>query len=289
MNRRDAIAGFSVLLTLGILGGFVWLELAGPKSSAPGATPERRVPAPQDDEKYRVKPVDEPAMPVTAEEAKKAGYLTLKGGGYQFERKDGAVGVAVPGTILMNRGVVELFACAIGGKEHESVVRIECDIHSLDLALGLCDFKRGKVPAKLSSGEEQGERLIVLVQWTDGGKTVTHRAEDLILHAGLDRVMPRVGWTYVGDWVEVTDPMSTPTEKKTYKVLAAAASRSLMTTWRDSSTLLDNPLPDAIDDTLYAANPLVAPAPGTSVLVILRPPTKAEREEIAKTEKELSK
>lgn len=242
-----------------------------------------------DDEKYRVKPVDEPAMPVSQDDAKKAGHLLMKGGGYIFNR-DGVDGVAVPGTILMNRGVVELFACGVGGKEHESVVRIECDIQSLDFALTSCAFKRGDVPKKLSEKAEQGDRLIVLIQWrTKDDHVVTHRAEDLIVHIQRQSPMPRVGWTYVGGWVEVADPMSTPKEKKSYKILAAASSRSLMTTFRDASSLLDNPIPDAVDDTLYAANPIVAPAAGTSALVLLRKPTKAEIEEISKVEKELSK
>lgn len=243
----------------------------------------------QDDEKYRVKPVEEPALPTSQDDAKNAGYLLMKGGGYIFTR-DGIDGVAVPATILMNRGVVELFACGVGGKEHESVVRIECDIQSLDLALTSCAFKRGDIPAKLNAKAAQGERLIVLIQWKDkNDKVVTHRAEDLIVHAQRQAPMPRVGWTYVGSWVEIADPMSTPTDKKSYKVLAAASSRSLMTTFRDSSTLLDNPLPDAVDDTLYAANPVVAPDAGTSAIVIFRKPTKAEVEAIAKLEEELSK
>lgn len=235
-----------------------------------------------------VSPVDEPAMPVSIEEAKKLGYSAMKGGGYKFEREDGTEGVAVPGKILLNRGVIELFACGTGGKEHESVVRIDCDIHSLDGALTLCGFRRGKLPAK-SGEKEQGDRLIVLVQWKDGDRVVTHRAEDLILHARREAPMPRVGWTFVGAWVDVLDPLSTPNERKSYPVLAAAASKSLMTTFRDSSTLLDNPIPDAVDDTLYAANFEVAPPPGTPVLVIVRAPTKREREEIAKLEEEWSK
>ena len=231
-------------------------------------------------------PVDEPAMPTKAEEAQKLGYTTLRGGGYHFERKDGTEGVAVPGRILLNRGVIELFACGAGGKEHESVVRIECDVHSLDGALTLCGFRRGKVPKSFGE-EDQGDRLIVLVQWrSEGNEVITHRAEDFILHARREMPMPRVGWTFVGAWVDVLDPLSPPNERKTYPGLAAVASKSVMTTFRDSSTLLDNPIPDAVDDTLYAANDAVVPPPGTPVLLILRAPTKYEQDQIAKLEKE---
>lgn len=230
-------------------------------------------------------------MPTTAEEAKRLGYLTLKGGGYQFEREDGTEGVAVPGTIIMNRGAIELFACGAGGKEHESIVRIECDIHSLDSAMTLCGLRRGALPAALRDpASGQGDRVVVLLQWkTKDDKTVTHRAEDLVLDVNREQSMPRVGWTYVGNWAEVSDPMSAPHEKKSYKILAAASSRSLVTTWRDPSTLLDNPIPEAVNDKLYVANFAVAPPPGTRVLVIVRAPSKREREEIAKVEEDLSK
>ncbi len=254
----------------------------------PRAIQEEKVPS---EEKFRVQPTDEPSMPTAAEEAKRLGYLSLKGGGYQFEREDGTEGVAVPGTILMNRGAIELFACGAGGKEHESVVRIECDIHSLDSALTLCGLHRGGLPSALrdkTSG--QGDRVVVLIQWkSKDERTVTHRAEDLVLDVNREAPMPRVGWSYVGTWAEVSDPMATPREKKSYKILAAASSRSLVTTWRDPSTLLDNPIPEAVNDKLYVANFAVAPPPGTPVLVIVRAPTKREREEIAKVEEELSK
>lgn len=245
----------------------------------------------KEDERFRVAPVDEPAMPLTPEEAKKAGFIPMKGGGYVFERKDGVEGVAVPGTVLMNRGVVELFACGVGGKEHESVLRIECDIQSFDMALTGCGFRRGRLPKDLrDKGVEQGERLLLFVQWkTKDERVVTHRAEDLLLHVKREAPMARTGWTFVGGWVDVVDPTSTPKERKTYKVLAAAASRSLVTTWRDPSTLFDNPNPDAVDDTLYAANFMVAPPSGTRVLVIVRAPSGREREEIAKAEEALSK
>ncbi len=242
------------------------------------------------EEDFRSDEIEEPAMPVSQEEAREKGYILLKKGGYIFEREDGAEGVVVPGTVLLDNGIIELFACGIGGKEHESVLRLECDIHSLDSALTLCGLKRGRVPGSRKQKGPVGERLVALIQWkTSEGKVVTHRAEDLIIHYGRKTPMPRVGWVYVGRWYEANDPMSSPKEKKTYKILMAASTRSLITTWRDESALLDNPMPDAEDDSLYFANPVLLPSPGKKVVLILRAPTDQERREIAKVEGEWEK
>lgn len=289
----------SILITLATLLGVWYLRsnpgvLPGEPPPAPVEKPREEArgglqdPLPQTDERFRVPGVDEPEMPTTEEAAKKAGYTTLKGGGYLFERADGVEGVAVPATFLVGRGVIELVGCGAGGKEHESVVRLDCDLHSLDAALTLCGFRRGRLPKELQErSKEIGDRLVVLIQWKQNGKVVTHRAEDLILHVNREAPMPRLGWTYVGEWIEVPDPSSTPREKKSYKVLAAAATRSLITTWRGLPGLLNNPYPPSVDDSLYAANYVLAPRPGTPVTVILRAPNAREREEIAKAEKEL--
>ena len=99
--------------------------------------------------------------------------------------------------------------------------------------------------------------------------------------------MPRVGWTYVGAWMEIPDPAN-PKGKKKDKVLAAANSRSYVTTFRDRSALLDNPLEDAIDDTIFSANYMILPRTGTPVRIILRTPTDAEVKEIGELEKKIA-
>jgi len=266
-------------------------------SDDPQAPPEDRFPK---NEAFLVAPVEgEPEWPDPAAEKEIArrGFASFPGG-YQFEIRDapGSItqaGVVVAGMILMDRGIPEFMACGEGGREHESVLRLECDIHSLDLALQLSGLKRGPVPARLNDAKvPQGSRVIVLLQWTDEeGKIVTRRAEDCVIDARRRAPMRRVGWTYVGAMVPVQDPAGAP--GKTYRVLAATSSRSLMTTYRDGSTILDNPLEapelDMVNDTFYAANYMLLPQPGTKVRVIIRAPDAVARKEIAKLEEELAK
>lgn len=248
---------------------------------------------PIDEHVLAVPPVQEPDWPLTrsAEELEKLGWSSLAKGGYQFTRKlDGGEtvsGAVVPAMVILNRGLIELFGCIEGGKEHESILRLECDVQQLDLALRLSGFRRGPVPETLGADAPQGTRAVVLVQWTEDGKSITHRVEDLVISVKRRGTMPRVGWTYVALLVETED--HTAPGRKGPKVLAATGSRSLLTTWRDRSSLLDNPLPDAVDDTAFAANHVLLPAQASTVAVIIRTPTKAEREEIARLEKELAK
>ncbi len=247
-------------------------------------------------QEFVVKPVEgEPVWPSPSDdkEVARRGYLPFKGG-YQYESRDadGKItqsGVVVDGLILLDRGLVELLGCGAGGKEYESVLRLDADVQGLDLALSLCGLKRGPIPGRLADPDViQGSRVVVLLQWENEEKrTITHRAEDCVVNIQRKAPMPRVGWTYVGAMLPVPDPAAT--SGKTYRVLAASGTRSLLTTYRDPSTLLDNPLFDAIDDSLYVANYMVLPEQGTKVRVILRAPDEAVKKEIAKLEAELTK
>jgi hypothetical protein len=282
-------------------------EVVAPKSTptavpAPSESPKvepspeprpEMYPARQD---FAVKPVEgEPVWPDPSEEAeiKRRGYSKIPGG-YEYELRDAAgkvtsSGVVFSGMVLMDRGLIEVFACGEGGKEHESIFRVDCDIQCLDLSLVLCGLERGPVPAKLNDPtQKQGSRVVALLQWADeNGKIVTHRAEDAVLSLKRMGPMPRVGWTYVANMIEMEDPTSS--RKKSFHILAATTSRSIITTFRDVSTVLDNPLEEGTDDTLFAANYMVLPSGGTKIRVILRAPTAVEKESIAQVEKEISK
>jgi hypothetical protein len=240
-----------------------------------------------------VPPLDEPDVALDGKTSERADFVApIQGGGFIFERRDGdgkrLGGVVVPGVIMINRGLVELFGCGEGGKEHETIFRLETNIQGLDLALTSAGFRRGKLPTKTDLTQaDQGSRVLILVQWVDkDGKLVTYRSEDLVVSIRRNSTMPRVGWTYVGHWMEVADPTSPKGERK-HKVLAATGSRSLVTTFRDRTALLDNPLEEATDDTLFGANYMLLPKPGTPVRVIFRGPTAAERTEITTLEKKL--
>lgn len=249
----------------------------------------------KEDLRLKITPVDEPEVLLDEKAETRPGFVAAlpNGGGYIFDRKEPSgrrtSGVVVPGLVLVTRGLVELFGCGVGGKEHETVLRLDCDVQSLDLALTAASFRRGRLPLKGDLNEAgQGSRVVILVQWTGpDGRVVTHRSEDLVVSVRRNAPMPRVGWTYVAQWVEVPDPLSPKGEKKD-RVLMAANTQSFVTTFRDRSALLDNPLEEAVDDTLYAANYMILPKPGTPVRVIFRGPTEAEIKDIVALEKSIA-
>lgn len=284
---------------------------AVPVAQAQADPPARRQPDVEVGEKNPalvVPPVDEPDMPLDMKAGEKFGYYAAiaNDGGFVYEYADskGKVqrGIVVPGKVIVRRGIVELFGCGEGGKEHETIVRVESDVQSLDLALGMAGFKRGALPKELDIDlPNQGSRVVVLVQWSDPltGKPVTYRSEDLIVSIRHGKPMPRVGWTYVGEWTELPEPgadeeppanpSGSGSGSGRNRVLSAASSRSILTTFRDRTALLDCPLKDAEDDTNFAANYMILPGVGTPVRVIFRAPSEEEKAEISKVEKELAK
>src|SRR5579862_2719375 len=292
---RSVLGAFSALLAV------LSLTLVLRSGGAPAASTAEAMAAAQDNEKcdepnprLLVPPLNEPDVSLEGKVSDREDFVaSIQGGGFIFERRDvdgkRIGGVVVPGVVLVTKGLVELFGCGDGGKEHETVVRLDSNVQALDLALTSAGLKRGKLPSKPDlSLPDQGSRVLVLVQWVDkNGKIVTYRSEDLLVSIRRNAPMPRVGWTYVGQWMEVADPTSPKGDKK-HKVLAATGSRSLVTTFRDRSALLDNPLEEAVDDTLFGSNYMILPERGTPVRVILRAPTAAERREIVDLEKKVA-
>jgi hypothetical protein len=289
---RLFLLGFSALLAI-LAVAFVVRSDGAPRGEALAATQDNEK-GDEPNPRLMVPPLNEPDVSLDGKVSEREDFVApIQGGGFIFERRDvdgkRVGGVVVPGVILVTKGLVELFGCGEGGKEHETVIRLESNVQALDLALTSAGLKRGKLPSKPDLNlPDQGSRVLVLVQWIDkDGKLVTHRSEDLLVSMRRNAPMPRVGWTYVGTWMEVADPTSPKGEKK-HKVLAATGSRSLVTTFRDRSALLDNPLEEAVDDTLFGSNYMLLPQTGTPVRVILRAPTAAERGEIVALEKKIA-
>jgi hypothetical protein len=289
----ETLSGGEMKRLLKAMGGLALLALLASGAAAQDRPdPEK---GDQPDPKLIVPPVQEPDVALDGDVEKRPGVVAVLpgGGGYLFERKDEAgkkmAGVVVPGIVLVTRGMVELFGCGLGGKEHETVMRLECDVQALDLALTSASFKRGRLPTDPRKELPLGSRVVILVQWTGpDGKTVTHRSEDLVVSLRRHAPMPRVGWTYVAQWAEVLDPTD-PKGLRRHRQLAAANTQSYVATFRDRSALLDNPLEEAVDDTVYAANWMVLPKPGTPVRVIFRTPTTDELVEIEALEKIIAK
>ncbi|MHC5019388.1 MAG: YdjY domain-containing protein [Planctomycetota bacterium] len=185
--------------------------------------------------------------------------------------------IEVKGEVQVQKGQIEVAACARGGKTHESLFLIKARPRDLNAALLWLDCKFVSGPASFGDGTKPvGTRVIVEVEWEAEGEKVRKRVEDLAWDARLQTSMPRIAWVYVGS-KKLRDP------RTGQKVFAADRERNLITTLHDPLSLLDNPLPSGGDNTAgrYMAHADVLPPRGTPLTVHLRVATK---EEIAASE-----
>lgn len=190
--------------------------------------------------------------------------------------------VEVDARVCIRRGLIELFACSEGGKDHESTVVLKCKPQSLHLALVLLGLKDkrdagGGGPKEVGdAAAPKGDRVLVYLEWTDKeGKTQRHRAEELIKDVGTNTTMPAVGWVFSGsEFVAEQDPDTRkPTGRQIY---LANRVRSVMTTYHDPTAILDNPLSAGGDDTRYYSNEDILPDTGTAAKLIVQVPTEDE-------------
>jgi hypothetical protein len=183
--------------------------------------------------------------------------------------------VSAEGWVNMRSGLIEVFACTPEGKTHEAVVALDCvpsGLHAGLLALGL---QPGR-PVEAGTGDEYrpptGDGVIVEVEWSDeAGELRRARAEDWIWHVREERPMPRTAWIFAGSFVQQ------PTAGGGRGTYAADYVKSLVTTYHDASSILENPYPEGADDTMYYANERAVPPVGTPVTVYFSPaPEEAE-------------
>jgi hypothetical protein len=199
-------------------------------------------------------PADPPPLPVVHELPGLTVHITAKK-------------VVAEGRMLAPEMPLELLLCAKGGKEHESA--IVCDVkpqnlHYALLLIGLKPGSPGRFPKKGPFVPATGEAVDVTVSWTVQGKRKTIRAEKLAWSLPRKAPMRTCSWTFVGSY------FLEPTEHVKKKVYAANESGSLITTFHDPSSVLENPFDTVLNDSTYEMAKDAPPA-GTPVRITFRP------------------
>jgi hypothetical protein len=172
--------------------------------------------------------------------------------------------VTVSGMAHLQRGPIELVACAPGGRMHETLFVLECEPSSLNAAFVALGLEPGQAARYEEGGKvvpPKGTPVYLTIEWEKDGKPVRHRVEDLILNRRTEQPMQRGGWVYIGSRMD-----SHHQTGKSFFV--ADVTRDLVTTLFDSNTILDNPLPEGGDDSLFFAHPERMPPRGTKVKAI---------------------
>ena len=166
--------------------------------------------------------------------------------------------IVIPGKINMQKGMVEVFACSPGGKLHESI--IELDIVPYYLQVGLLLLGLDPVESKIfDSGEDLSKysQLEILVKWREDDSEKIFRAEELVWDITNKKTMQQTNWIFRGSLVIEGN-------------FVANEIKSLITTYNDPTTIIDNPLISGKNDELYEANSNLIPPVGTNVKLIIR-------------------
>ncbi|RMG06942.1 MAG: hypothetical protein D6731_24775, partial [Planctomycetota bacterium] len=190
----------------------------------------------------------------------------------------------VRGRICLKRGpTLELLGCTPRGKTHESLLLFDCNPKQLHLALVMLGLQ--PTPQVAAFGERKaltrGDRVVLEVSWraedtppedpsapAPANGRVTRRAEDLVYDQVRKDSMPRVGWVFTGSR-NVLVPKPPDWETK-HEVYAAEYAGNVAAVYHDPDALLDTPLLEGGDDTVYVAYSDRVPERGTPVVLRLR-------------------
>jgi acylphosphatase len=165
------------------------------------------------------------------------------------------------------RGAIEYLACAEGGKSYESMLVLICRPTEFYEALKKIGLKPGAAAYDDESGKHvppEGDKVRLFVEWKDPkGETMRFRAEDLIYNRKTEKAMQHVEWVFAGSRF-MEDPA---TEEQ---VLQAELTGSIVSTHHgDQTVILQNPLAEALDESIYSVDQKIAPKPGAKIKLIV--------------------
>jgi hypothetical protein len=196
----------------------------------------------------------------------------------------------IPAIIANSNMPLELFGCAEGGKDYESLVILKCKPQNIHMALILFGVKEGKGAKEFGeSTKPTGDLVLVFLEWQGKDKkTVSYRAEDLIIDNRTNLPWPRTGWSFIGSTFE--DEIDFDTGKPTgRKIYMANATKTIIATYHDPSAILDNPTESGGVGNIYLPNKALLPESGTPAKVIIRVPDEKELKEMKKVNEEVAK
>ena len=185
--------------------------------------------------------------------------------------------VVLTGTICLREGMLELFACRRGSKEHESVVSVEVEpflIHAALLAIGA---EPGE-PAKFSPEfiPPHGPEIGIDVLWTGEDNTIVERkAQELVAEIDYENqdqqgYVPKpmsIPFVFTGSFFQEFEGES----GRNVTIYMANATGELFGLSNFPASMLDVPIrsSDSNDELLFAPYTNRIPELGTTVTLVL--------------------
>ncbi|MBN2492749.1 MAG: hypothetical protein JXQ29_18015 [Planctomycetes bacterium] len=173
--------------------------------------------------------------------------------------------LTLEGVVAIPAGALEFVCVAEGGKAHESLFVLAAEPRALHAGLLALDLEPG-LPGRFAGDQPiapVGPRVFLYATWTEDGKEVTHRVEDLIIDLKTQAPLKRGGFVYHGSRHQV----NAVTGKRFY---APDVTRDLVAVWNSPNVVLDLDTPEAAWDDAYVANSERMPPKGTPVKVVVR-------------------
>jgi hypothetical protein len=166
--------------------------------------------------------------------------------------------VVATGWVNQTEGPIEVLACGIRGKVHESVFALALNPLDLQAALLLVGLKGGEPMPAIGEGPPRGAPVDIVVEWTARGETKRARAETFVWNTEDNAVLPETPWTYTGSVVKDGQ-------------FKALAEESLVVTYWDPYALIDLPLPCGSNDEILFVNTNTVPPYQTPVTFFFTP------------------
>jgi hypothetical protein len=186
--------------------------------------------------------------------------------------------VSFPAVVNLRQGLVEYFIVTQYGRTHESVLRTLAEPYHLHIAMLLLDAigdtnapgsarANGDpaAPREVPGGPTihpwlkpiEGDEVTLEVSWSDEGKAVRRRAEELVLNQSDERMMTPGAWIYNGSFVHQGS-------------FRAQMDGSVASVIADPAALINNPRPGRENDEIWLANSNNLPPVNTPVEVTIR-------------------
>lgn len=162
--------------------------------------------------------------------------------------------VTATGWVNQIEGPIEVLACGIKGKVHESVFVLALNPLDLQAALLLAGLKGGEPMPSIGEGPPKGAPVDLWVEWQAGGELRKARAESFVWNKQENAVLPETPWTFTGSVVKDGQ-------------FKALAEESLVVTYWDPYAILNIPLPCGADDEILSVNTNTVPPYETPVTI----------------------